>query len=35
MESIPPFTGKVGELSRWRVISIGSEAHTWHIHGHR
>lgn len=34
-EAIPAFTGKVGELSRWRVISIGEEQHTWHIHGHR
>lgn len=34
-ESIPPFRGRVGELSRWRIVSIGSEAHTWHIHGHR
>lgn len=34
-ESIPPFTGRVGDLSRWRVVSIGIEAHTFHIHGHR
>jgi FtsP/CotA-like multicopper oxidase with cupredoxin domain len=34
-ESVPMFTGRVGDLSRWRVISIGSEAHTFHIHGHR
>lgn len=34
-ESVPNFTGRVGELSRWRVISIGQEVHTWHIHGHR
>jgi FtsP/CotA-like multicopper oxidase with cupredoxin domain len=34
-DAIPPFTGKVGELQRWRIISIGSEFHTWHIHGHR
>lgn len=34
-DAVPPFTGKVGELSRWRVISIGTEVHTWHIHGHR
>lgn len=34
-DAIPPFTGKVGELSRWRVVSIGQEFHTWHIHGHR
>jgi len=34
-DSVTPFTGRVGELSRWRVISIGIEAHTFHIHGHR
>lgn len=34
-ESIAPFMGRVGSLSRWRVVSIGVEAHTWHIHGHR
>lgn len=33
-DSIPHFTGRVGDLSRWRVISIGIEAHTFHIHGH-
>ncbi|MEO7331372.1 MAG: multicopper oxidase domain-containing protein [Minicystis sp.] len=34
-DAVPPFTGKVGDLSRWRVVSIGQEFHTWHIHGHR
>jgi FtsP/CotA-like multicopper oxidase with cupredoxin domain len=34
-DAIPPFTGKVGERQRWRVVSIGREFHTWHIHGHR
>lgn len=34
-DAIPPFLGNVGDLSRWRVISIGTEFHTWHIHGHR
>lgn len=34
-DAIPPFEGAVGDLSRWRVISVGSEMHTWHIHGHR
>lgn len=34
-DAVPPFTGRVGDLSRWRVLSIGSETHTWHIHGHR
>lgn len=34
-DAIPPFEGRVGDLSRWRVISLGGEFHTWHIHGHR
>jgi manganese oxidase len=31
----PHFQAKVGELVRWRVISIGREFHTFHVHGHR
>lgn len=34
-DAVPAFTGKVGELQRWRVVSLGPEFHTWHIHGHR
>jgi FtsP/CotA-like multicopper oxidase with cupredoxin domain len=34
-DAIPHFSGVVGQLSRWHVISIGVEAHTFHIHGHR
>jgi len=34
-DAVPPFEGKVGDLSRWRIVSIGAEFHTWHIHGHR
>jgi manganese oxidase len=34
-DAVPPFSGKVGELQRWRIVSIGREFHTWHIHGHR
>ncbi|MDC3957488.1 multicopper oxidase domain-containing protein [Polyangium jinanense] len=34
-DAIPAFKGKVGELQRFRVVSIGNEFHTWHIHGHR
>lgn len=34
-DAIPPFKGTVGELQRWRIVSIGREFHTWHIHGHR
>ena len=29
------FQAKVGDLVRWRVISIGQEFHTFHVHGHR
>jgi manganese oxidase len=31
----PHFRAKVGDLVRWRVISIGREFHTFHVHGHR
>lgn len=34
-DAVPPFTAKVGERVRWRVVSIGQEVHTWHVHGHR
>lgn len=34
-DAVPPFRAKRGELVRWRVVSIGQEFHTWHIHGHR
>jgi FtsP/CotA-like multicopper oxidase with cupredoxin domain len=34
-DAVPVFESQVGELSRWRVISLGPEFHTWHIHGHR
>lgn len=34
-DSVPHFSGTVGELSRWHIISIGQEVHTWHLHGHR
>jgi len=34
-DAVPPFQGKVGQRQRWRVVSIGREFHTWHIHGHR
>jgi FtsP/CotA-like multicopper oxidase with cupredoxin domain len=35
MDGIPPFKGKVGERQRWRIVSIGKEFHTFHIHGNR
>ncbi len=31
----PRFQSKVGDTVRWRVISIGQEFHTFHVHGHR
>jgi manganese oxidase len=34
-DGVPPFHAKLGDLVRWRVVSIGQEFHTWHVHGHR
>jgi FtsP/CotA-like multicopper oxidase with cupredoxin domain len=34
-DAVPPFSAKVGDRVRWRVVSIGQEVHTWHVHGHR
>lgn len=34
-DAVPPFHAKLGALVRWRVISLGQEFHTWHVHGHR
>lgn len=34
-DAIPPFRAKLGDLVRWRVVSVGQEFHTWHVHGHR
>ncbi len=31
----PVFRAKVGELVQWDVIAIGSDFHTFHVHGHR
>jgi FtsP/CotA-like multicopper oxidase with cupredoxin domain len=31
----PVFTAKVGETVQWDVVAIGSEHHTFHVHGHR
>jgi FtsP/CotA-like multicopper oxidase with cupredoxin domain len=33
-EWAPRFEAKVGDRVRWRVISIGREFHTFHVHGH-
>jgi FtsP/CotA-like multicopper oxidase with cupredoxin domain len=31
----PVFTSKVGETVQWDVMAMGSEHHTFHVHGHR
>ena len=31
----PVFHAKVGELVQWDVIALGSDFHTFHVHGHR
>ncbi len=31
----PHFQAKVSNLVRWRVMSMGQEFHTFHVHGHR
>jgi FtsP/CotA-like multicopper oxidase with cupredoxin domain len=31
----PVFRSKVGELVQWDVMAMGSEHHTFHVHGHR
>ena len=31
----PVFRAKVGELVQWDVLAIGSDFHTFHVHGHR
>jgi len=31
----PVYRAKVGELVQWNVMAIGSEHHTFHVHGHR
>lgn len=30
----PTFTAKIGQHVRWRVVSLGNDFHTFHIHGH-
>ncbi|GMV42996.1 MAG: copper oxidase [Myxococcales bacterium] len=32
---VPTFGAKVGDRVRWRVLSLGTEFHTFHVHGHR
>ena len=31
----PIFRGRVGQLVQWDVMAMGSEHHTFHVHGHR
>jgi FtsP/CotA-like multicopper oxidase with cupredoxin domain len=31
----PVFRSKVGDLVQWDVMAMGSEHHSFHIHGHR
>jgi manganese oxidase len=31
----PVFQAKVGDLVQWDVMSLGSDFHTFHVHGHR
>jgi FtsP/CotA-like multicopper oxidase with cupredoxin domain len=31
----PTFRARIGELVEWDVLAIGSEHHTFHLHGHR
>jgi FtsP/CotA-like multicopper oxidase with cupredoxin domain len=31
----PVFRSRVGQLVQWDVIAMGSEFHTFHVHGHR
>ena len=31
----PVFRSRVGELVQWDVMAIGSDHHTFHVHGHR
>jgi FtsP/CotA-like multicopper oxidase with cupredoxin domain len=31
----PVFRSRVGDLVQWDVLALGSEHHTFHVHGHR
>ena len=31
----PVFHAKVGDLVQWDVMAMGSDFHTFHVHGHR
>jgi FtsP/CotA-like multicopper oxidase with cupredoxin domain len=30
----PTMTAKIGQRIRWRVVSLGNDFHTFHVHGH-
>jgi FtsP/CotA-like multicopper oxidase with cupredoxin domain len=32
---LPGVSSRVGDLVQWDVVAIGSEHHTFHVHGHR
>lgn len=35
IRNTPTFRARVGDLVSWNVMAIGSEHHTFHLHGHR
>jgi manganese oxidase len=35
IRNAPTFRARVGETVQWSVMAIGSEHHTFHLHGHR
>jgi FtsP/CotA-like multicopper oxidase with cupredoxin domain len=35
IRNTPTFRARVGQVVEWNVLAIGSEHHTFHIHGHR
>ncbi|MGF1428549.1 multicopper oxidase domain-containing protein [Kitasatospora sp. LaBMicrA B282] len=35
LDNTPTFTAKVGDRVRWRVASLGTDFHVFHVHGHR
>jgi FtsP/CotA-like multicopper oxidase with cupredoxin domain len=35
INNTPTFRSRVGDLVQWDVLAMGSEHHTFHVHGHR
>ena len=35
IRNTPTFRARVGDVVEWNVLAIGSEHHTFHLHGHR